>query len=94
MSLLRIYAPLGEAPARCEWVLIDGRQFTRGEGTLAQLPRGAHRVQLVIPAAQVLIDVFGWFSTSAEGSGADNGARLIPVNPGRIVDTRDGTNLP
>lgn len=43
--------------------------------------------------AQVLIDVFGWFSTSAEGAGADNGSRLIPVNPGRIVDTRDGTNL-
>jgi hypothetical protein len=43
--------------------------------------------------AQVLIDVFGWFSTSSEDAGADNGARLIPVNPGRIVDTRDGTNL-
>ncbi|MCU1502954.1 MAG: hypothetical protein JWM12_2308 [Ilumatobacteraceae bacterium] len=45
-------------------------------------------------SAQVLIDVFGWFSTSAQGSGADNGSRLIPVNPGRILDTRDGTNLP
>ncbi len=55
MSLLRIYAPLGAAPSRCEWVLIDARQSARGEGTLAQLPRGAHRVQLVIPAAQVLI---------------------------------------
>jgi hypothetical protein len=45
-------------------------------------------------SAQVLIDVFGWFSTSTEGAGADNGSRLVPVNPGRILDTRDGTNLP
>ena len=55
MSLLRIYAPLGEAPVRCEWVLIDERQSLRGEGPLSDLPRGAARVQLVIPAAQVLI---------------------------------------
>ena len=37
MSLLRIYAPLGEAPVPPE------------------LPRGTDRIQLVIPAAQVLI---------------------------------------
>jgi general secretion pathway protein L len=55
MSLLRIYAPLGDAPLRCEWVLIDERQSVQGEGALAELPRGADRVQLVIPAAQVLI---------------------------------------
>jgi general secretion pathway protein L len=55
MSLLRIYAPLGDAPLRCEWALIDERHSIPGKGTLAQLPRGAERVQLVIPAAQVLI---------------------------------------
>ena len=55
MSLLRIYAPLGDAPLRCAWVLINGRQSAPGEGTLAQLPRGADLVQLVIPAAQVLL---------------------------------------
>jgi general secretion pathway protein L len=55
MSLLRIYAPLGHAPSRCEWALIGERQALRGEGTLAELPRGSHRIQLVIPAAQVLI---------------------------------------
>ena len=32
MSLLRIYAPLGEAPSRCEWVLIDERQSRAGRG--------------------------------------------------------------
>lgn len=55
MSLLRIYAPLGDAPLHCEWVLIEARQSVQGEGGLADLPRGADRVQLVIPAAQVLI---------------------------------------
>jgi general secretion pathway protein L len=55
MSLLRIYAPLGEAPVRCAWALIDGARAIAGEGALAELPRGADRVQLVIPAAQVMI---------------------------------------
>lgn len=41
--------------------------------------------------AQVLIDVFGWFSTSAQPA---DGSRLLPVGPGRILDTRDDTNLP
>ena len=55
VRLLRIYAPLGKAPLRCDWVLVDERQSVPGEGTLAELPRGADRVALVIPAAQVLI---------------------------------------
>ena len=57
MSLLRIYAPLGDAPLRCEWTLIGigPEQSNPGESPLAGLPRRAERVQLVIPAAQVLI---------------------------------------
>jgi len=55
VSLLRIYAPLGPAPARCAWALIEGGRPVAGEGPLEELPRGAQRVQLVIPAAQVLI---------------------------------------
>jgi general secretion pathway protein L len=54
MSLLRIYAPLGDT-TRCEWVLLNGRQSDPGSGPLADLPRGADRVQLVIPGAQVLL---------------------------------------
>ena len=41
--------------------------------------------------ADVLIDVFGWFSTSsyrAAVDGDERGARLIPIDPVRIVDTR------
>jgi hypothetical protein len=36
--------------------------------------------------AHVLIDVFGWFSTSSYGT---RGARLMPVGPGRIYDSRN-----
>ena len=56
MSLLRIRCSLAEAPARCHWALVDaGRAPVHGEGRLADLPRRAARVQLVIPAAQVLL---------------------------------------
>lgn len=41
--------------------------------------------------ADVVIDVFGWISTSAV---AERGARLIPAGPGRIVDTREGAGTP
>ncbi len=43
--------------------------------------------------AHVVVDVFGWLSTSSEAAGAESGSRLIPVNPGRILDTRDGYNV-
>lgn len=56
MSLLRIRGSLADAPLRCQWALInDGHEPVAGEGALAELPRHAERVQLVIPAAQVLI---------------------------------------
>ena len=41
-----------------------------------------------VGTADVLIDVFGWFSTSGH---ANRGARLIPVGPGRIYDSRNPT---
>jgi hypothetical protein len=36
--------------------------------------------------AHVVVDVFGWFSTSAN---VDHGARLVPITPGRLLDTRE-----
>jgi hypothetical protein len=45
----------------------------------------------VTSRADVVIDVFGWISTSAV---AERGARLIPAGPGRIVDTRKGAGTP
>lgn len=56
MSLLRIYCSLRNTPQRCSWALLGaGRKPVLGEGTLAQLPQRAARVQLVLPAAEVLI---------------------------------------
>lgn len=36
--------------------------------------------------AQVVVDVFGWFSTS---TAAERGSRLEVISPGRLVDTRN-----
>ena len=56
MSLLRICGSLLDAPQRCQWALVNsGREPVTGEGRLAELPRRAERIQLVVPAAQVLI---------------------------------------
>jgi general secretion pathway protein L len=56
MSLLRIRGSLSDAPLRCQWALLgDGPEPVAGEGLLAELPRRAERIQLIIPGAQVLI---------------------------------------
>lgn len=43
-------------------------------------------------SANVIVDVFGWFSTSTYT--ATDGARLIPTTPSRILDTRSGIGRP
>ncbi len=60
MSLLRILCPLIGPQQRCAWALVDGgAEPEAGEGLLAQMPRRllqrAKRIELVIPASQVLI---------------------------------------
>lgn len=56
MSLLRVYASNTEESHRRQWALINhGHEPVAGEGRLADLPQHANRVQLVIPAGQVLI---------------------------------------
>lgn len=56
MSLLRILGSLDDVPPRLQWALVNnGDEPIIGEGSLAELPRRAARVQLVLPAAQVLI---------------------------------------
>ena len=56
MSTLRIYGSLLEPPQKCQWALVNkGRESVAGEGRLAELPRRAERIELVVPAAQVLI---------------------------------------
>lgn len=50
-------------------------------------------------SANVLVDVLGWFSSSAYTAGTpgdltdERGARLVSVNPARILDTRGSTPL-
>ena len=56
MSVLRIYGSLRNAPERCQWALVAAnRDPVLGEGRLAQLPRRAESVQLIVPAEEVLI---------------------------------------
>lgn len=57
MSLLRVYCSLRDPPQQCQWALLGSgnREPVVGAGPLAQLPQRAARVQLVLPAAEVLI---------------------------------------
>ena len=56
MSLLRIRGSLADSALHCQWSLISGdRAPVFGEGSSADLPRRVERVQLMLPAAQVLI---------------------------------------
>ena len=54
---------------------------------------GRLTIKLFTPSASatahVVVDVFGWFSTS---SNATRGARLVPISPGRLLDTRSAFN--
>jgi general secretion pathway protein L len=56
MSLLRIYGSLRDAQQQCQWSLVsEGREPVVGQGPLTQVPQRAERVQLVLPATEVLI---------------------------------------
>ena len=56
MSRLRIFCPLSAVPSSCQWVLWDDHAGVHpGAGTLAELPKAAGQVELVLAASQVLI---------------------------------------
>ncbi len=56
VSLLRVQCSLKAGPPHCRWALSEsGRNPVHGEGTLADLPRRAARVQFVVPAVEVLL---------------------------------------
>lgn len=56
MRLLRIQGSLNAGPPRCRWAVYDaGGTPVHGEGTLADVPRHFSRVQLVLPADEVLL---------------------------------------
>ncbi|HVY07575.1 MAG TPA: type II secretion system protein GspL [Burkholderiales bacterium] len=56
MKQLRIYCPLQQVPSQCKWALVDSKgQTTTGTSPIKDLPRRVDRVQLVIPASEILI---------------------------------------
>jgi general secretion pathway protein L len=59
VSLLRIFGSLLDQADRCEWVLLDDHvdhgETAAGSGAIAELPKSVSRVQLVLPAAEVLL---------------------------------------
>lgn len=56
MSLLRILGSISAQPLHFEWALLNVQgEMLAGNGSVAELPRTAERVQLVLPAAEVLI---------------------------------------
>ena len=56
MSVLRIRPRRSDGPLECEWALIEAEsEAARGEGPLRDAPKHASRIELVIPAADVLI---------------------------------------
>ncbi|MEX2131800.1 MAG: type II secretion system protein GspL [Pseudohongiellaceae bacterium] len=55
-AVLRIRIALGGEASRCEWALLDsGRETLTGAGLLSELPEHSGRVELVLPAGDVLI---------------------------------------
>ena len=90
MSILRIYCSLRDAPQRCEWALVnENAKPVAGKGELAQLPQRAERVQLVIPAAEVLI-TRARLPKSAKRRGA---AVLAYAVEEKIVDDPDANQV-
>ena len=56
MSILRIYCPLGQSPRQYQWALLNDRgESVAGQGDISGVPRRADRIQLIVPAADVLI---------------------------------------
>jgi hypothetical protein len=90
--------PSGSTPGTSSVLNFAAGQTVPNLSVLTVGAGGKVTVKLVTPTqgtADVLIDVFGWFSTSSFGT---NGARLIPVSPARVFDSREvsfnGTGLP
>jgi hypothetical protein len=84
--------PTGAAPGESSLLNFAPREAVPNLAVLGVGAGGRSTISLVTPAgvgsAHVLIDVFGWISTSQYGDTADSGARFVPVDPSRALDTR------
>jgi len=88
---LSIY-PTGAAPGESSLVNFAPREAVPNLAVLGVGVGGRSTISLVTPngagSAHVLIDVFGWISTSQYADTGDTGARFVPVGPSRALDTR------
>jgi hypothetical protein len=88
---LSIY-PTGAAPGESSLVNFRPGEAVPNLAVLGVGAGGRSTISLVTPqgsgAAHVLIDVFGWISTSQFADTADSGARFVPIAPSRVLDTR------
>jgi hypothetical protein len=84
--------PTGAAPGESSLVNFGPREAVPNLAVLGVGAGGRSTISLVTPtgagSAHVLIDVFGWISTSQFSDTADSGARFVPVDPSRALDTR------
>lgn len=71
MSLLRIRVSLADEPVHCQWVLVnDNREPVTGAGPLTGLPHHVEQIQLVLPAAEVLITSVNLPQTARRDAGS------------------------
>jgi hypothetical protein len=88
---LSIY-PTGSAPGESSLVNFGPTEAMPNLAVLGVGAGGKSTISIVTPqgagSAHVLIDVFGWISTSQYADTADSGARFKPIAPSRVLDTR------
>jgi len=90
-GFLSIY-PTGSPCSDCSLVNFAPGEAVPNLAVLGVGTGGASTISLTTPegagTAHVLIDVFGWISTSGYADDADSGARFNPIPPSRVLDTR------
>ena len=90
-GFLSIY-PTGAAPGESSLVNFAPTEAVPNLAVLGIGSGGQSTISIVTPqgagSAHVLIDVFGWISTSQYVDGTDSGARFKPIPPSRALDTR------
>ncbi len=84
--------PAGSAPSESSLVNFNAAEAVPNLAVIGVGTGGQATVTLTTPSASssahVLVDVFGWISTSSYSDAADSGARFVPVGPSRFLDTR------
>ena len=90
-GFLSIY-PTGAAPGESSLVNFAPGEAVPNLAVLGVGTGGRSTISMVTPqgagSAHVLIDVFGWISTSQFADTDDSGARFKPIPPSRVLDTR------